>query len=73
MLYVSESYFLLLHSPPPFTEAFKASLSAVLKHQNSPQLLHISGACLGDESHYNGYKKLFTGAPVSYHIKYAYK
>ena len=46
-----------------------ASLSAVLRSWKCTKLLHISETCMCDRSHYNWYLRLFTCAPVHYHIK----
>merc|ERR1711884_429846 len=46
-----------------------ASLSAVLRSQKRTKLLHISGTCPGDGSHYYGCIRFLTCALLDYHIK----
>ena len=46
-----------------------ASLSAVFRSQKRTKLLHISGTCPGDGSHYYGCIRFLTCALLDYHIK----
>ena len=52
-----------------YTIHLTPSLSAFFRSQNGTKLLHTSGACPGDGSHYYGCIRFLTCALLDYHIK----